>query len=93
MSGPNFFETLKMKTQIVAIDTEISILSDQIIAAKREFGDKTFDLMANLEANQAQISAYYDIAFKKVQPRMAKIEAKYEEKLALNNKLKPKEAL
>jgi len=50
-----------MKTQIVAIDTEISILSDQIIAAKREFGDKTFDLMANLEANQAQISAYYDV--------------------------------
>ena len=49
---------LQINAQIVAIDTEISILTDQVVAAKGAFGVATFDLMGEL-GNQEDITKQF----------------------------------
>ena len=49
---------LQINAQIVAIDTEISVLTDQVVAAKGAFGVATFDLMGEL-GNQAEITQQF----------------------------------
>ena len=65
-----------MSTRIVKYNTEMSILNDQIVAAKKVYGENAFDLMADPDGNQEQLIKVYQEAFKTIGPRQEKVAEK-----------------
>jgi hypothetical protein len=52
---------MQIQTKMAAIDAEVSILTDQIVAARQEYGVKAYDLMADPTGNSAGLMAAWEV--------------------------------
>ena len=60
----------------MGLNTEISILEDKIVALKKRYGDKAFELMADVETNQERLTEIYNEISAKITPLVEKQQAK-----------------
>jgi len=73
----------------VAVNTEISVLWDQITSLKREYGLRTFDLMADPEANKEALVEVFQELNAKIAPKVQKWNEKHARKQVLTGEPAP----
>ncbi len=64
----SFFDKIKVAARIVSLNTEIAVLVDQLHVYKRQFGERTYDLMADQSGNKAELAAIYEEYRKLIKP-------------------------